>query len=225
MAAAGAFGRRTMKRLEITIYAVVILIMNMPVIAGGYAESMVLLPEKVLAGQWYRILAHPFVHLSWYHLLLDGAAFFILYTQLAERHSLKRTLYVAGAGLGSMLAVAAILGRMTVAGYCGLSGIGHGLMAICAFELIGDADKTSRRAGMISLGLLTAKCLFEAATGRMFLQFLHPDLLGTPIAISHIGGLLGAGIVYGLMNQTKFKHIVARLRLDKPDKNCLLHNA
>ncbi len=214
-----------MKRLEITIYAVVILIMNLPVVAGGYAESMVLLPEKVLAGQWYRVLTHPFVHLSWYHLLLDGAAFFILYTQLAERRWLKRTLYVAAAGLGSMLAAAAVLPHIAVAGYCGLSGIGHGLMAICAFELIGDSDKTLRRAGMISLGLLTAKCLFEAATGRMFLQFLHPDLLGTPIAISHIGGLLGAGIVYGLLNRMKLKHVVVRLRLDKLYKNCLLHNA
>ena len=120
--------------------------------------------------------------------------------------------------------VAAILPRMAVAGYCGLSGIGHGLMAICAFELIGDADKTSRRAGMISLGLLTAKCLFEVATGRMFLHFLHPDLLGTPIAISHIGGLLGASMTYALLNQTKFKQVLARLRLDKPDKNCLLHS-
>ena len=198
-----------MKRLELTIYALVILIMNLPVASGGYAESMVLLPEKVMAGQWYRVLTHPFAHLSWYHLLLDGAAFFILYSQLAERRWLKRTLYVVAAGLGSMLAVAAVLPGMTAAGYCGLSGIGHGLMAICAFELIGDADKTSRRAGMISLGLLTAKCLFEAATGRMFLQFLHPDLLGTPIAISHIGGLLGAGIVYGLLNRMKLKQVAA----------------
>ncbi len=45
LAAAGPFGRRIMKRLEITIYAVVILIMNLPVVAGGDAESMVLLPE------------------------------------------------------------------------------------------------------------------------------------------------------------------------------------
>lgn len=209
MAAAGTFGRLIMKRLELTIYAVVILILNIPVVAGGYAESMVLLPEKVMAGQWYRVLTHPFVHLSWYHLLLDGAAFFILYTQLAERRWLKRTLYVAAAGLGSMLAAAAVLPHIAVAGYCGLSGIGHGLMAICAFELIGDSNKTSRRAGMISLGLLTAKCLLEAATGRMFLQFLHPDLLGTPIAISHIGGLLGAGIVYGLLNRMKLKQVAA----------------
>jgi hypothetical protein len=123
-----------------------------------------------------------------------------------------------------MLAAAAVLPHMAVAGYCGLSGIGHGLMAICAFELIGDSDKTSRRVGMISLGLLTAKCLFEVATGRMFLHFLHPDLLGTPIAISHIGGLLGASLVYAMLNRTKFKQVVARLRLDKPDKKCLLHN-
>lgn len=65
-------------------------------------------------------------------------------------------------------------------------------MAVCALELISGAkdDKTARTAGLVSLVLVACKSVLEAATGRMFLAFLHPDLLGIPIAVSHLGGVL-----------------------------------
>ena len=88
---------------------------------------MTLLPKEILAGQW-RILTHPFVHVSWYHLLLDGAAFFILYAAFRTAF-LRRLAYVVPA-LGSMTA-AMISPRGSGVLPRGLSGLGHGLMAVC----------------------------------------------------------------------------------------------
>ncbi len=202
MVAAGLSWSRTMKRIEMIIYAVVIAILNLPLLWGGFAESMTLLPKEILAGQWWRILTHPFVHVSWYHLLLDGAAFFILYAQLSERHFLRRLAYVAAPALGSMTAAMISLRGSGAYGYCGLSGLGHGLMAVCALELISGAkdDKTARTAGLVSLVLVACKSVLEAATGRMFLAFLHPDLLGIPIAVSHLGGVLAGCAIWLLLN-------------------------
>jgi rhomboid family GlyGly-CTERM serine protease len=192
-----------MKRVETIIYGVVIAVLNLPLVWGGFVESMILLPEKVLAGQWWRVLTHPFVHVSWYHLLLDGAAFFILYAQLAERKFVKRVAYVFGPALGSMLAAAIVLGGSGAYGYCGLSGLGHGLMAICSLELISDPNskRSARLTGFVSLGLVVAKCIFEAVTGEMFLGFLHPDLLGVPIAISHMGGVISGCLIWWMLNR------------------------
>ena len=191
-----------MKRVETIIYAVVITVLNLPLVWGGFAESMILLPEKVLAGQWWRVLTHPFVHVSWYHLLLDGAAFFILYAQLTESKFLKRAAYVFGPALGSMLAAAIVLPATAAFGYCGLSGLGHGLMAICSLELITDPNskRNAKLMGFVSLGLVVTKCIFEAVTGKMFLGFLHPDLLGIPIAISHMGGVISGCLIWWMLN-------------------------
>lgn len=196
-----------MKKLEITFFAVVIILLNIPILWGTYAQSMVLLPEKVLVGQWYRIFTHPFVHLSWYHLLIDAGAFFLLYAQLEEKRFTARGVYMIGSLLGSMFAAAIIMPTLTSVGFCGLSGVAHGLMAISSIEMIagGKADKTRRNAGLISFGLLTAKCIYEAVTGNFFFGFLHPDLIGTPVVLSHAGGMIGGCVAYGMANTALLK--------------------
>ncbi len=193
-----------MKRREILVYAVVIGLLNAPLIWGGFAESMILLPDKVIGGEWWRVLSHPFVHVSWYHLLLDGAAFFLLYSQLGRVGFIRRTVYVFGSALGGMAAAMLSLPGSGAYGYCGLSGLGHGLMAVCSLELIfGDeAGSGSRRAGMISLAMVAGKSVLEAVSGRMFLGFLHPDLLGIPIAAAHLGGV-SAGCITWLLTNSK----------------------
>ncbi|MCK5173602.1 MAG: rhomboid family intramembrane serine protease, partial [Planctomycetes bacterium] len=133
-----------MKRFEIYIYAAIILALNLPLATGRIFGSMIFLPDNVMGGQLWRIITHPFVHVSWYHLLLDGVAFFILYTQLSEQSRPRRTVYVASCGLTSMIAAWIALPASGALGYCGLSGIGHGLMAVCALEMIAgpSGDRT-----------------------------------------------------------------------------------
>ncbi|MBE0535764.1 MAG: rhombosortase [Phycisphaerae bacterium] len=212
-----------MRRVELLIYGAVIAALNAPLVWGGFADAMILLPEKVAAGQWWRIFSHPFVHVSWYHLLLDGAAFFILYAQLAEARCVKRTAYVFGSALGSMLAVMIALPGSGAYGYCGLSGLGHGLMGICSLELITgmQADRKARVTGLVSLALVTVKSIIEALTGKMFLGFLHPDLLGIPISVAHIGGLLAGCAIWWTMNrQMSPAYVSSSLSTNRLPRSC-----
>ena len=182
-----------MKRNEIIFYTVILAAINVPLFFGGIFKSMIFIPSEVLNGQVWRIVTHPFVHVSLYHLLLDGVAFLMLYNQLEAKTRAGRTVYVAVTAAFSMLAVMLVLPYSAALGYCGLSGIDHGLMAVCALEMITSKskDRTARWFGVISLVVVVAKSLYEALTGHMFLEFMHFGMMGSPVAISHLGGVIG----------------------------------
>ena len=190
-----------MKHKEIKIYIFFLVAFNLALVTGSVFESMIFLPDKVMQGQVYRIFTHPFVHVSWYHLLLDGAAFLMLYSQLASKSLAVRTSYVAATSIGSMSAVAIALPYVESIGYCGLSGIAHGLMTICALDMLTarDSDKTTKIAGAISLFLVIAKSIYEAAAGHMFLELFHFNMMGSPVAVSHLGGVAGGLIAFALV--------------------------
>jgi len=195
-----------MKRWEVYIYGLIISLMSLSLISDKVFESLIFLPEAVLDGQVWRIFTHPFVHVSWYHLFIDGAAFFVLYMQLGEKSRIRRTAYVAGCGFFSLLATVLAFPGLESVGYCGLSGIGHGLMAVCSLEMISSktSDKTVKQTGFLCLGLVAGKCLYEVLTGEMVLGFFHSDMIGCPIAASHGGGLIGGVVMYVLFNGFSF---------------------
>jgi rhomboid family GlyGly-CTERM serine protease len=178
------------QRPELIFFVVLIAIFNVSVLFGRVWSSMVFQPEAVRAGEWWRLVTHPFVHLTWYHLLLDGTAFLSLYCSLSERRIFARLAYVIAAAAGSLVASWVASPEALANGLCGLSGVAHGLMAISAIEMLG-ADKTGRRIGWICLVLVVGKATFEAITGRMFFGFLDFGLLGSPVAVSHAGGIVG----------------------------------
>ena len=60
-----------MRRLEMILFAVLLGVLNISFLSGSFSESLIYLPEKVAQGQLYRLVSHPFVHISIYHLLLD----------------------------------------------------------------------------------------------------------------------------------------------------------
>jgi rhomboid family GlyGly-CTERM serine protease len=191
-----------MKRNEIIFYSAILAVVNVPLLFGVMVESMTFVPAEVLNGQVWRIVTHPFVHVSWYHLLLDGVAFLMLYNQLEAKTFAGRTVYVAAAAVFSMLAVMLVLPYSTAVGYCGLSGIDHGLMAVCALEMIRSkgAGRAGRWFGLISLVVVLGKSLYEAYSGHMFLEFMHFGMMGSPVAISHLGGVIGGVGVFILVN-------------------------
>lgn len=191
-----------MKRLEIIIYAILIAAFNLPLLFGLGTESMVYMPVKAFSGQAYRFITHSFVHVTWFHLLLDGTAFFLLYAMLADKSGFRRMCYVLVSAAASLAAVTIKMPSLTSIGYCGLSGIAHGLMAVTSLEMIfdSDSDTTQRRAGMISLGLLLAKSVYEMITGEMMFGFIYGGLIGSPIAVSHIGGVIGGCGMYAIFN-------------------------
>ena len=177
---------------ELFVFAAILLACNLPLAGDRVAESMVFMPDRVMAGEWWRILSHPFVHITWYHLLLDAGAFLLLYGGIGEPSRLKRVAYVAICGMGSlgvsMLASPVVHER----GLCGLSGIAHGLMAVSALELAAKDSLAGRscRAGMITFGIVVAKSVMEVLSGHVLFESLHFGMMGLPIPESHAGGVL-----------------------------------
>jgi rhomboid family GlyGly-CTERM serine protease len=185
------------ERPELLLFVGLIAVFNAPLITGLCWQSMVFQDAAILQGQWWRVLTHPFVHVTWYHLFLDATAFLTLYAGLLDKSVLRRLSYLIGGAAGSLFVSWAT--AMTVAqGLCGLSGVAHGLMAVSAVEMISSNpdDESSRRLGWVSLILVIAKAGYEAISGKMFFSFLQFGLLGSPVAVSHAGGIIGGLLVW-----------------------------
>jgi rhomboid family GlyGly-CTERM serine protease len=194
-------GERSSLVIELILFALVVAVLNVPLLSSGVMESMIFLPDSVAAGQWWRVLAHPFVHLSWYHLLLDAGAFLLLYGGLQEPTRFRRLLVVvasAGGSLGLSLLVSPVIQTQ---GLCGLSGVAHGLMAFSGLESLSSptADRSSRITGLLSFGIVSIKSLLEVLQGHVFFEFLHFGLMGVPVPACHAGGVLfGTGAFIAL---------------------------
>jgi rhomboid family GlyGly-CTERM serine protease len=186
---------------ELIFFVALILVFNVPILFGEVWSSAVFQTASVSKGEWWRVFTHPFVHLTWYHLLLDGTAFLSLYWSLLERRIFVRLAYVIASAAGSLASCLASPGLLEN-GLCGLSGIAHALMAISAIEMLGG-DKAAQKIGWISLILVVGKGIIEAITGKMFFGFLDFGLLGTPVAVSHAGGILGALIAMLLLRRVE----------------------
>ena len=186
-------------------YLAALLLANVGLLGGSVLMQGYYFPNRVLNGEFYRLITHPFVHVSWLHLLLDGTAFLVLYAMLETPNWLKRTAYVLGAHLGCTAGVTLSLGWSESIGYAGLSGIAHGLMAVWALELLDQPDKTLWPIGTWTFIIVTFKALYEAVFDRMVFDFMHSGLMGQPIAISHLSGIIGACIAFGLCRQWKTK--------------------
>jgi rhomboid family GlyGly-CTERM serine protease len=208
------------RRPELLLFIALLTLFNFPVLTGSCWRSMIFQPLAVQQGEWWRLVTHPFVHVTWYHLLLDGAAFLALYHSLVESSAVRRLLYVLAAGAGSVLFAWATAPAISASGLCGLSGIAHGLMAVSALEWVGGEPpgSTERRIGEISFFLVVGKAALEALSGRMFFTFLHFGLMGDPVAVSHAGGVIGGLFAMLLLNRGGLRfppsRIDAALHLD-----------
>src|SRR6185503_21214520 len=104
---------------------VALLLFNLPLLTGSFSDSFIFLPDAVRAGEWWRCLTHPFVHVSWLHLSLDGVAFVVLYHSLEARSKTTRLLCVVSCAASSLAAYMLIAPYVEARGLCGLSGIAH----------------------------------------------------------------------------------------------------
>jgi rhomboid family GlyGly-CTERM serine protease len=191
-------GRLT-RSWDILLFSVVLLAASAPLALRGtpplrFAYS----PAAVGAGEWWRLLSHPFVHVSRYHLLLDGVAFVSLLVSLGDRRASDRILLVVASAAASLGTASLLPGETATYGLCGLSGVGHGLMAGAAvLTLREEGDHSSRRTAAIFLGVVVGKSLIEAATGRLLFDLVHLGNLGRPNPLCHLGGV-GGGVLTAL---------------------------
>ncbi len=162
---------------------------NFPLLAGTPATALVFDVDAITRGQAWRLITHPFVHVSLYHAVLDAGAFLLLWA--LRPHPRRLTADTAMIGLlmaGSL--TGALWAGIPAGGFCGLSGVAHGLMAWQGAAWIGDRDATNRRIGWAVLVMVLGKSLSETLTGTVVLAGLHPGAVGTPIAACHLGGAL-----------------------------------
>jgi len=187
------------KQKDLAILAAAILILNVPLLFGQTDRSMIFLADRFWDGQWYRFFTAPFVHVSLYHLALDGLAFVMLYAWLPCGSAGRRLASLAGIHTAVMLAVM-LCAKQTELGYCGLSGAAHGLMGLWCLEMMRNPQRSMRQAGWIGFGITAGKCLIEALSGQAVLAGWHLGNVGTPVVSSHWGGLLGGIAVFAMMN-------------------------
>ncbi len=178
------------RKLEIRCWLVLLGLLNLGLLFGNVpAENLMFDSAAIAQGQWWRLLTWPWVHVSRYHLLLDGTAFLLLYDGLREESSGARLSYLAATTAGSLMLPYLITPELKTLGLCGLSGLAHGLFAVSAMERLATAQQ--KKIGVLLCALLLAKCGWELAFGEAFMQGLHFGEIGTPIVAAHAGGALG----------------------------------
>ena len=188
--------------LDVLFLAAMIGICNFHILTGQSGANLLFQYDKVMSGQIYRLVTHPFVHLSWYHFLLDTGAFILLYAGINEKGKLRKMLIVAICGACGLIVPLIFAPAIYTNGLCGLSGIAHGLMAFSALEMM--QDKANLQSGLICLLAVVFKSVYEAATGEVLFSFLQFGLCGIPIAICHAGGVIGGILSYFIVEYANF---------------------
>ena len=202
-------------RIELGCFALLLALFNLPLVFGGYAAAWFRFhPELVRAGEWWRVLTHPLAHVSGYHFVLDAAAFLLAYTELNDRRRGERLGLVAAAGAGSLLVAWGFSPVVLTGGLCGLSGIAHGLSAVVGFEMLRKQDDLwLRGAGLLCFAAVVGKSVLEAVAGQVMFASWHFGSLGTPVAVSHAGGVLGALVALLLLNAGRTAAIDSKCQL------------
>ncbi len=197
-------------RLDMLMLLAAVVVFNAHLAGLGSGGWALFVPAAVKGGQWWRVFTHPFVHVSWYHLLLDAGAFFLLYDGLEEKRRTRKLLLLPFCAAGGLLAAVTFSPLTETAGLCGLSGTAHGLMAFSGLEMMRTPGR--RGTGTALFILVAVKSLYELATGRVFFDFLHMGLCGAPVAACHLGGVAAGTAAFVLFSVLPHRSATARHR-------------
>jgi len=172
---------------------VVLLGLNLHLFTGSIPGTFIYSQHEVLAGEWWRIITHPFVHVSWYHLLLDTSAVVILWQMLSSRSPLQRLLAASTCSILSLVFALLFSPYISQTGYCGLSGVAHGLVTLFALSCCSapKRDALQSAVGLILFLAIAAKSGLEVHHRRVIFTSLHLGELGQPIVHAHLGGVVG----------------------------------
>lgn len=186
---------------DLWFIGVLVVLCNVTLITGRPMSSLLFSPGRIASGEWWCAFTGFFVHVSFYHLLLDAGAFLMLLHSLREFALFKRAAIVVSCAVGSVVASLPVLGSDGT--LCGLSGIAHGLLAVMALEMTCERDLFLRRAGAGCFAVVLLKSLYEAVSGHVLFESMHLGSVETPVAICHAGGVLGGILMYAAL---KLRH-------------------
>lgn len=158
----------------------------------GVREALRYARPEVEAGQWWRLVTCSFVHLGWWHLLLNEIGVLVLVLLCPEPLPwtiwVRRILFLAvGMGLGLHFLVPA------TSWYVGFSGVAHGLF------LLGLVRPVIREKDLIAAGCiayLVGKIAWELHSGAPVSD--EQAIGGKVLVESHLYGTLSA-VAYGLI--------------------------
>lgn len=190
--------------LDMLFWISLLLLLNLGLLLGNIPSDLLVFDFNALAnGQWWRLCSWPLVHVSRYHLVLDGLAFLLLYYGLDEGRTGRRFMFVLCAAIGSLLLPLMISPLIYDIGLCGLSGVAHGLVAVSSLEML--RHDRQRIYGVALLAGVFFKVVFELSTGTILFQSLHFGSIGQPIVSTHAGGVIGGITGYGLTRLSIFR--------------------
>ena len=195
--------QRMGNRIPLAGFCIVLLLCNIHLFQGSSPSALIYKTEAVLEGEWWRVFTHLFVHVSWYHLFLDALAVTFLLSELAKT-GLKKKIFIVSSCAGSSLICSALFSPyIHFVGYCGLSGLAHGLMFYLGLTWIGQyfSGKEQKRlillmAGGTLLLLSGGKSVVEVLAGSPFFSHMHFGSIGIPIVHAHLGGVVGALVAF-----------------------------
>ncbi len=186
---------------EVWLFTVLLVGLNLHTVGVDLVAPQIFLPAAVSAGEWWRLATHPFVHVSWYHLLLDAGAFLCLYGILAGHKLHRRLVLLFGCGTGSLVATLWMMPEISHLGLGGLSGIGHGLLLVVGLDWAfgKNVDAPLRRVGWLCVAAVALKSSYEMRTGELAFSSMHLGLTGVPMVACHGGGALGGAAAWVLL--------------------------
>ena len=189
---------------------------NLHLLIQTQPSVLIFSAEKVMQGEWWRLFTHPLVHVSWYHLCMDALLTTLLWLEWRVSFRGEKLIGLICCWLGSFLVAAACSPLVSQFGYCGLSGLAHGLMLLVArgwLQRSGAQQSTVARLTLAALSLscltgLLAKVAVEMHTGAVLLASLHPGDISIPIVEAHFGGVAGAAVYWlgALLHPQSWKH-------------------
>lgn len=201
-------------RIWIVGFAIIVGVCNLHLFTTNDPTIFQFNTNKVVNGEWWRIITHPFVHVSWYHLLLDCGAILLLWKEMRLLSGLQKLLAASICAAASLVFTLFTSSDIHQYGLCGFSGTAHGLTILLGILWLAEAKKgrTSHRlllgfCGVLFIFVVGGKSFVEMYSGEVIFSGLHLSDLGIPIVESHLGGVIGGLTVALILWTMKHKPI------------------
>lgn len=158
---------------------------------GSAAQNLALWPSAIVDGQWWRLITFALVHISPYHLALDGISFLGLFGQL-EGNYRQRWGRVLLCTLMSGIVPLLFSSEIGQVGLVGLSGAAHGIMLIICLQMARSPERLLRRMSIVFASGLIVKTVLEQVGFAATFHAWHAGEVGVPMPLCHLGGLVGS---------------------------------